>query len=156
LYHQQEPIIDVDTEIPDDDDASPLGPQVTVDVQFPSSEIFGVKLINGLATKSVITFTNLEPEPVTIAAIGGSLLAENLNPPQVVRNLTIQTYNTEIPSGASESLTYAFTTDLHPQDLRLSLLSIIRDTKDKFYTVGIYNSTVTVVEAPMSIFDPQL
>jgi hypothetical protein len=130
--------------------------KVSASASFPSSEIFGVKLINGIATQAHISFNNEEPEPVSIAAIGGSLISSAYETPAIVANLTMQRVGLEIPGGESQSVTYSFKTEMHPQDLRLQLTAVVKDSKDAFYTLNVYNETVSVVEAPTSIFDPQM
>ncbi|KAF2806281.1 uncharacterized protein BDZ99DRAFT_510695 [Mytilinidion resinicola] len=137
----------------DDDAAQTPNLKVAISASFPQSEIFGVKLINGHATQAVLSVTNNEPAPLTVAIVGGSLISSE---GQVLRNLTAQKYNVEIPAGAEESLTYAFATELHPQDLRLQLVAVLQDQKEAFYTLSVYNETVSVVEAPTSFFDPQI
>lgn len=127
---------------------------VSVSASFPNSEIFGVKLVNGHPTNAILDFKNEEEEPVTIQFIGGSLLDPNTG--KNVRNLTVSKYNIHIGAASSASLTYSFQTEMHPQDLRLSLAAVVRDSKDAFYTLQAYNETVSVVEAPTSIFDPQM
>ena len=129
-----------------------------VSVQFPSSEIFGIKLVNGHATQALLSFSNEEPEPVGVSFIGGNLWTM---PPvgqqsQAIRNLTTTRYNVEIPAGESESLSYSFATDLHPQDLKLNLAAVITNSEGTPYTVQAFNETVSVVEADTSIFDPQM
>lgn len=120
---------------------------------FPNSEIFGIKLVNGHATQAVLSVVNQDPTPVRVQLVGGSLW--DLRTDQAVRNLTAIPYNIEIPGGANESLTYNFATELHPQDLRLVLAALV--TKDKLaYQVPAFNGTVSVVEAPLSFFDPQM
>lgn len=82
-----------------------------------------------------------------------------LNDPQgsrQVRNLTTTKYNVEIPSGEKESLSYSFSTELQPQDMRLNLAAILSDSEGTYYTVQAFNETVSVVEPETSIFDPQL
>lgn len=61
----------------------------------------------------------------------------------------------EVPAGTNQSLTYNFAQELYPQDLRLVLGAVVDKGKDTFQ-VAIFNSTVTVVEAPVSFFDPQM
>ncbi|KAL4768247.1 hypothetical protein BDW60DRAFT_198165 [Aspergillus nidulans var. acristatus] len=128
---------------------------VTAQAAFPASEIFGVKLINGHPTQALVTFTNNEESAVTVNFVGGTLstLGEES---KLVRNLTATRYGVEIPAGAQESLSYSFATEMHPQDLRLSLASVISDTEGRFFTVYAYNGTVSVVEPETSIFDPQI
>ncbi|KKY13918.1 putative signal sequence receptor alpha chain [Diplodia seriata] len=127
---------------------------VSVSASFPNSEIFGVKLVNGHPTNAILDFKNEEKEPVTIEFIGGSLLSPATGQP--LRNLTISKYNINIGAASSASLTYSFQTEMHPQDLKLNLAAVVRDSKDAFYTIQAYNETVSIVEAPTSIFDPQI
>jgi len=131
--------------------------RVSVSASFPSSEIFGIKLVNGHPTQALLLFTNDEPEPVNVAFIGGSLWSDNLGlKPQIVRNLTTTRYNVEIPAGESDSLSYSFATELHPQDLKLALAAVLTDTGGNYYTIQAFNETVSVVEQDTSIFDPQM
>ncbi|KAI9827354.1 MAG: hypothetical protein M1819_006997 [Sarea resinae] len=141
-----------------DDAASAPKLLVSASVSFPSSEIFGIKIINGHPTQAVVSFTNEEPAPVTIAFVGGSLWTTGFEPEEsvVVRNLTTTRYGVEIPAGEKESLSYTFATDLHPQDLRLNLVSVVTDGQGTFYTLQVFNETVSVVEPETSIFDPQI
>jgi hypothetical protein len=91
-----------------------------------------------------------------VSIVGGSLSLEQAGESRVIRNLTAQKYSIEIPAGAEETVPYTFTTDLHPQDLRLQLVAVLKDHKNSFYDVPVYNETVTVVEAATSFFDPQM
>ncbi|KAF2190133.1 hypothetical protein K469DRAFT_657854 [Zopfia rhizophila CBS 207.26] len=139
-----------------EEDAQSPNLKVTISASFPQSEIFGVKLINGHATQAVLSISNEEPEPISVAIVGGSLLQDAGDDSQILRNLTAQRYATEIPAGESETLTYSFSTEMHPQDVRLQLVAVLKDSKDAFYTLAVFNETVSVVEAPTSIFDPQI
>ena len=120
-----------------------------------------MKLVNGHATRAVLDVKNNEPEPVAVAIIGGSLwtpfdVPGAPNPPQIVRNLTAQRYGLQIPAGESETVTYAFATELHPQDLRLNLAAVLQNSEGNVFTKMVYNETVSIVEAPVSFFDPQM
>ncbi|KAI9716337.1 MAG: hypothetical protein M1812_005402 [Candelaria pacifica] len=131
---------------------------VKISTSFPSSEIFGIKLINNQATQSVLSISNNEASPITVSFIGGSLWTP-LNDPQgtrQVRNLTTTKYNVEIPAGEKESLNYNFVTELQPQDMRLNLAAILSDSKGAYYTIQAFNETVSIVEAETSILDPQI
>jgi hypothetical protein len=139
----------------DEDVAQTPNLKVSITTSFPQSEIFGVKLINGHPTQAVISIANSEPGPVSVALVGGSLYSIQ-GTPQILRNLTAQRYSIEVPAGEQESVTYSFATEMHPQDLRLQLVTVLKDDKDAFYTMQIFNETVSVVEAPTSIFDPQM
>ncbi len=149
-------------EIPSDESKLQT-PVLAVDIKtsFPQSEIFGVKLVNGHPTRAVLDIANHEPQAITLQVIGGSLVSpldtpSAADPPVVVRNLTAQKYGVQIPAGESESVTYSFATELHPQDLRLNIAAILQNTEGAVFTKMVYNETVSVVEAPMSIFDPQM
>ncbi|KAG7002396.1 fructose-bisphosphate aldolase 1 [Physcia stellaris] len=131
---------------------------VKISTSFPSSEIFGIKLVNGHATHALLSISNEEPEPVSVKFIGGSLwtTAYGGQPPQIVRNLTTTRYNVEIPAGEKDSISYSFTTDLQPQDLKLNLATVITDKDGTAHTMQAFNETVSVVEPDTSIFDPQI
>ncbi|KAK3680037.1 Increased recombination centers protein 22 [Recurvomyces mirabilis] len=138
-------------------------PNLAVEIKttFPESEIFGVKLVNGRATKALLDVSNNEPVPISVLIVGGSLTTPidtpgAPDPPVVLRNLTAQKYAIQIPAGESETLTYAFATEMHPQDLRLSIATVLQNQEGAVFTKLAYNETVSVVEAPMSFFDPQI
>lgn len=129
-----------------------------VSTSFPSSEIFGIKLVNGHPTQALLSFTNEETEPVSVAFIGGSLWSSQYSNmgAQIVRNLTTTRYNVEIPAGQSDSISYSFATELQPQDLMLNLAAVVTDTEGTPYTLQAFNETVSIVEPDTSIFDPQM
>lgn len=129
-----------------------------VSASFPSSEIFGIKLINGHPTQALLSFANDEPAPITVSFIGGSLWTPDIDPQgsRIVRNLTTTRYNVETPAGQKESLSYSFATELHPQDLRLNLAAVLSDSAGAFYTIQAFNETVSIVEPDTSFFDPQM
>lgn len=130
---------------------------VSVSASFPTAEIFGVKLVNGKPTQALISFTNDEPEPVTVKFVGGVLWTTALAPEdsRIVRNLTTTRYNVEIPAGGKQSLPYNFVTELHPQDLRLEIAAIMSSGDGKDFAVQAFNDGVSIVEPDTSIFDPQ-
>ncbi|KAE8352861.1 hypothetical protein BDV28DRAFT_134396 [Aspergillus coremiiformis] len=129
---------------------------LTAQASFPASEIFGVKIVNGYPTQALVAFTNDEPAPVKVNLIGGTLSTLEEENSMIVRNLTATGYGVEIPAGQTETLSYEITTEMHPQDLRLSLVSVVSDVEGRFYTVYPYNGTVSVVEQELSFFDPQI
>ncbi|KAL1987003.1 hypothetical protein VTN96DRAFT_5159 [Rasamsonia emersonii] len=128
---------------------------VSVQASFPASEIFGIKLVNGQPTQALLSFSNEEDSPVTVNFVGGSLWTPEENS-RIVRNLTTTRYGVEIPAGQKETLPYSFATEMHPQDLRLSLVSVISNSEGQFFTLPAFNGTVSVVEPETSIFDPQI
>ena len=134
---------------------------VAVSASFPDAEIFGIKLINGKPTEAVLSIANDEPDPVTLKFVGGALwsLGSAAKPSQIVRNLTIARYNVEIGAGEKQSLPYKFSTELHPQDLRLELAAIMNAGKQgdgMDFAVPSFNETVSIVEPDTSIFDPRM
>jgi hypothetical protein len=138
-------------------------PNINVDIKttFPQAEVFGVKLVNGHPTRAVLDVHNQETEAISVLIVGGSLTTPVDVPgapevPAILRNLTTQRYGVSIPAGEHETLTYSFATEMHPQDLRLNLAAVLQSAAGEIYTRQIYNETVSVVEAPMSWFDPQM
>lgn len=135
---------------------------LSVSASFPSSEIFGVKLINGHATKALLDFTNSEPEPVTVSLVGGFLSTLRKQPADappgaaVIRNLTATRYDVLIPAGTKHTVPYTFTTDMNPADLRLNLVAVVASNAGNIYQIQAYNETVSIVEPATSIFDPQM
>jgi Translocon-associated protein (TRAP), alpha subunit len=114
--------------------------------------------VNGKPTQALVSFANEETQPVTVNFIGGSLWTPDFDPQgsRIVRNLTISRYNVEIPAGEKQSLVYNFATELHPQELRLNLATVLSDSNGAYYTIPAFNETVSIVEQDTSIFDPQM
>nr|POF14387.1 hypothetical protein CFP56_76494 [Quercus suber] len=138
-------------------------PNIAVEITtlFPDAEVFGVKLVNGKATRAILDVANKEAEPISLLLVGGSLMTPSdqpgaPDPPQILKNLTATKFSLSIPAGQKESINYAFTTDMHPQNLKLNLIAMLQDSKGTVYTKPIFNETVSIVEAPVSIFDPQM
>lgn len=138
-------------------DAIPEGPTLAVSVQtsFPASEIFGIKLVNGQPTQALVSFSNEEEGPVIVNFVGGTLWSTD-DDARIVRNLTTTRYGVEIPAGQKETIPFSFVTEMHPQDLRLNLVSIVSDSENRFFTLEAFNGTVSVVEQEASIFDPEV
>ncbi|ETS80146.1 hypothetical protein PFICI_07675 [Pestalotiopsis fici W106-1] len=149
----------------DEDAGNPENtPELRADISatFPEADIFGVKLVNGRPTKAVIEIANHEDEPIQFAFVGGSLhtlqpLPENAHPSVgIVRNLSTVRYDAIIPAGETQSLPYSFVLDMNPQDLRLSLGAVVSTQSGNIFQIGVTEQTVSIVEAPTSIFDPQI
>jgi hypothetical protein len=123
--------------------------------------VFGVKLVNGRATRASLDLTNNEEEPIELAFVGGALVSLALLPPgahpsnAIVRNLTSTRYGISIPAGATQTVPYSFTTDMNPQDLRLEIVAVVEVDK-AIYQVRAFNDTISIVEPPTSLFDPQM
>lgn len=112
-----------------------------------------MKLVNGHATQAVLSVHNTEAEAVTVQIVGGSLW--DIKAAKQIRNLTAIPFNVEVPAGTTQSLSYNFATELHPQDLQLLLAAQVIKGQT-IHQVPAYNGTVSIVEAPVSIFDPQM
>lgn len=106
----------------------------------------------------MLSIDNNELEPVQVHLVGGALWSHNpsSDDSQLIRNLTSAVIKTEIPAGASETITYKFTTELHPQDLNLKLVALVADHSGALHHILAYDEVVSVVEAATSVFDPQM
>jgi hypothetical protein len=127
--------------------------KVTASGSIAHSEIFGIKLVNNQPTQAILQFNNSEPAPVTIAFILGSLNDPKTD--KVVRNLTTKAFDKQVPAGEAVSFGYSFAVEMHPQSLKLKIVAMVMDSKKAFYQVPVLTESVDVVEAPISIFDPQ-
>jgi hypothetical protein len=155
---------------PAPEDNGPAGPppilsnglKVSASVHFPDSEL-GVKLVNGRAMNARLTLVNEEETAVRVRLVGGSLwpldivdiAGENSN--RAVRNLTVLPMDTAVAgNGGNVTLAYPFGVDMMPTDLRLLLAAIVADEKGQQYQIEAFNGTISVVDAPISMFDPQM
>lgn len=132
---------------------------VEFSTSFPQSEVFGVKLINGYPTEAILSLSNNEPFPITLQLLGGALWTPESAadvPSRIVRNLTSQSYGTQVPAGEKETFTYKFATEMHPADLNLKIAAITIDDKGSPYVIKAFEGDVSVVEAPTSFLDPKV
>lgn len=141
----------------DGQSAPPAKLAVTVSASFPDAEIFGIKLVNGKTTNSVLSFSNEEPDSVVVQFVGGALWTPDFDPQgsRIVRNLTTKQYAVEVAPGEKQSLPFNFQTNMHPQELRLNLAAVVSQG-NSFHTLQAFNGTVAVVEPDTSLFDPQM
>ncbi|KAI1111085.1 hypothetical protein F5Y14DRAFT_426586 [Nemania sp. NC0429] len=145
-----------------DADAPALQLNADIIATFPEADIFGVKLVNGRPTKAVIDITNNENAPIQVAFVGGQLMTPKEPSPDaptyasILRNLSTIQYQATIPAGEKQSFPYSFVLDMQPQDVRLHLVGAILGSSNQIFSVGIYDEVVSIVEAPTSIFDPQI
>jgi hypothetical protein len=150
------------------DDATPdpaaAAPELAADVKidFPEADIFGVKLVNGRATKALVDVSNNEDGPIQVAFMTGQLVttkpvADDAPAYQsILRNLTAVQYNVAVPAGESKSLPFSFALDMMPQEVRLHLTLVIAGSGGHIYTVEAYNDLAAIVDPPVSLFDPQI
>lgn len=45
---------------------------------------------------------------------------------------------------------------MHPQDLILNLAMVVKTPEGRLVTLTAYNQTISIVEAPTSLLDPQM
>lgn len=126
---------------------------------FPEADIFGIKLVNGRPTKAVVDITNKEDQPVRVNLVGGALV--RADPPAAadtpaLRNLTAVKYDVEVPAGDRRSLTYSFTLDMQPQDVRVDLIAVVTNAKGQTFQVPAHSDKASIVEPPTSFLDPQM
>ena len=112
--------------------------------------------MNGQKNIALLTVENAEEEAVKVHFIGGALWS--LGPEAAsIRNLSMARAGpVTIPPGESHRLEYGISTELHPQDLRLLLAAVVEHPAGQFSEITAYNGTVSIVEAPISMFDPQM
>ncbi|EFX01445.1 hypothetical protein CMQ_6387 [Grosmannia clavigera kw1407] len=144
-------------------------PQLNIGVKttfVDADSILGLKLINGRPTKAAVELTNHEAEPVRLALIGGTLLTTNALPEDappsaaIVANLTGVTYENSkdaiLAPGATKVFPYSFVLDLQPRDVKLSLQAVVSSSAGHVFQLEAHSDTATIVDPPISFFDPQI
>lgn len=137
-------------------DEKPRSLNLTLAVEFLDlSPDLGIKLINNHPTRVKLQLTNHEPRALQIDSVGGRLWDPKKKDVSV-HNLTSLKLGMSLPPTKQLEVVYPFTNDLTPQELLLILGMAVRTADGEVFAVTAFNGTVTVVEAPSSLLDPQL
>ncbi|KAI5294254.1 hypothetical protein KEM52_004368 [Ascosphaera acerosa] len=126
---------------------------VTAQAAFPNSE-FGVKLVNGERLNAALSIVNNEEFDIALSLVAGQLFS--LESDENVRNLSMARYETAIPAGKAQTVSYPMQTEMHPTDLRLLISALVTSADGQVATLPAYSGVVSVVEPETSIFDPQI
>lgn len=122
----------------------------------------GLNIVNGRATKAVVEILNKEKIPIKVNFVGGVLTTTARLPEDapagsdVLRNLTAVPYDTSIAPGEKAELPYQFVLDMQPQDVNVNLFAVLSDEGGRMFQVQAHKGKAAIVEAPTSIFDPQI
>lgn len=147
---------------------APKAAEINIDVEtkFPEADIFGLKLINGRPTKSVVEITNNEAAAIRVSILGGALFNPQLLPEGtpasagIVANLTTVTFegtkDALLQPGETRGYPYNFVLDLHPRDLRLDLMAIVTDAEGRLFQVVAHSGEASIVDPPINFLDPQI
>lgn len=106
--------------------------------------------------------TNNEKAPVTVALVAGVLANPELLPENtpawqgILRNLSAVQYDAAVQPGEAKELSYAFSVDMLPRDVKLEIMTVITDAKGAVYQVPAYGSVASVVDPATNLLDPQM
>ncbi|TEB34714.1 hypothetical protein FA13DRAFT_1729360 [Coprinellus micaceus] len=125
-------------------------PEVIATATFPEDNTFN-HIVNGQKNTITITLENKSNQNLTLLSVAGSLTHPDTN--ALVKNLTsIPFGNVLLAEKLKINIPYTFYSQFKPGDHRLNIW-VQHSDGDKVYTVDAYESVITVIEAPLSIFD---
>jgi len=119
---------------------------------FPESNPFS-HVTNGRNNAINVVITNKEDVEIELKKIFGAF--KDANTERFIRNTTAASYQAPIPAKQKKTIPYAFYSEFKPQDMRLELW-VEYTAGGQPYTIQAFDSVVSIVEPPASIFDPQL
>ncbi|KAF6757191.1 hypothetical protein DFP72DRAFT_1066035 [Ephemerocybe angulata] len=129
--------------------ADSTDPKVVATAAFPEENTFN-HLVNGQKNTLTVTIENKSGLNVTLLNIAGSLTHPDTN--ALLKNITALKYGVPLLEKSKVQVPYNFYSEFRPGDHRLNLW-LQHSVGDKVYTVDVFESVVTVVEPPVSIFD---
>lgn len=152
------------------DDAEPgtspaNSPVLNADIKttFPDTDaLLGIKLVNNRPINALIEIDNHEDASIQVAFVAGSLTTTKELPADapsyqsILRNLTAVQYSADVEAGEKKTLTYSFALDMHPQDVTIRLTAVVMDSKGNIFQIPALEDKASVVDAPVSFFDPQM
>ena len=106
--------------------------------------------------------TNHEEGYISVEFITGVLATLKQLPPDsppmaaIVKNLTAMSYGAKVAPGEKVSLPYSFALDMFPQDVELRILAVVSNSEGAIFQIHVGNNTASIVDPPVSIFDPQM
>ncbi|CAH0024114.1 unnamed protein product [Clonostachys rhizophaga] len=149
-------------------DAKPSAPaepptlNAKIKTSFPDSDILGVKILNGRPTNALIDIENQEAGPIIVSFVTGNVKHTKQLPAEapayqsILHNITAVQYSTKIEAGEKKALPFSFALDKNPQDVIVQLTAIVSNSNGDVVPVVVFDDKASIVEAPVSFFDPQI
>jgi len=135
--------------------ASPLAElDITATATFPATNPFA-HVVNGERNKMSLEIENKSALNVTLKSAAGSI--HDPESGKLLKNTTASTYGVTLIAGAKTVLPYSFYSEHKPREVTLKVWVNYDDgTPTGLHHAVAYDSVVTIVEPPASIFDFQL
>ncbi|KAF8753525.1 Signal sequence receptor alpha chain [Rhizoctonia solani] len=148
---------------------APVEPKLDISASFgeenPFARVFSLMSVysfiyvfnrGGEWSKHQITRQNLNTSGanVTLVDIGGSY--HDVDTGKTLRNVTARKFNLPIIEGMNLTFPYLLTSELRPKDTKLLVWANIKDSDANIFRMTAYDSIVSIVEPPSSIFDIQM
>jgi hypothetical protein len=128
------------------------GPEIVATAAFPESNPFS-HVVNGEKNTLTVTVENKSSKNVTLLNIAGALVHPDTN--ALLKNLTSLKYGVTLLEGLKLQIPYTFHSEYKPGDHRLNVW-VEHESEDGVFKVEAFDSVVTVVDPPLSIFDLKL
>jgi len=131
------------------------GPSTELDIAataaFPPTNPFA-HVVNGERNKLTLEIENKSPVNVTLRSAGGSIHDPDTG--KFLKNTTTLSYSVALHAGTKTILPYTFYSEHKPREVTLKLWVNYDDgSSSVLHRTMAYDSVVTIVEPPASIFD---